>query len=80
MSPRHDEHALCFPGRVGRALPQAPPGNPCASAARARITEVGEILTAGYLRLLARKSRGKASPNGEIPLDISSTQSGHRDP
>lgn len=46
-------------------------------SAGARMAELGEILAAGYSRLLARKSRGKSAQTGESALDFTSTQSGH---
>jgi hypothetical protein len=42
-----------------------------------RLDEISEILSAGLMRLLARKSSKKAPELGEIRLDISPDQSGH---
>lgn len=46
-------------------------------SAGARMAELGEILAAGYSRLLAQKSRGQSVQTGESTLDISNTKSGH---
>jgi hypothetical protein len=53
-------------------LPQpndSPPAN-------ARISELGEILAAGLMRLWAAKSSGKSDKLGESSLDFSVGQSG----
>lgn len=45
-----------------------------------RIAEIGEILAAGLMRELAPKSSPKSLEPGEVLLDFSGHQSGHRAP
>jgi hypothetical protein len=45
-----------------------------------RIEEIAEILTAGLIRLAARKSSQNSAKSGEICLDISADESGHPTP
>jgi hypothetical protein len=45
-------------------------------SAGGRIPELGEILAAGLIRLLGRKSSGKSAEAGEILLDFSAARSG----
>ena len=48
--------------------------------AGAQISEVGEILAAGLVRLLDRKSSEKSQENADNLLDFSATRSGHPTP
>jgi hypothetical protein len=41
------------------------------------ISEIGEILAAGLMRLEARKSSQTSAASGESSLDISPAESGH---
>jgi hypothetical protein len=45
-----------------------------------RIVEIGDILAAGLMRVMALKSSPKSPDSRESSLDISRHQSGHRDP
>jgi hypothetical protein len=42
------------------------------------IAEIGEILAAGLMRVLARKSSQRSAEGGDSSLDISPGESGHR--
>jgi hypothetical protein len=44
---------------------------------QARVAEIGEILAAGLMRALARKSSQIPPSSGETSLDISPAKSGH---
>ena len=44
------------------------------------LTEIGEILAAGFMRALAAKSSPKSSAPGDVSLDFSGIQSGHAPP
>jgi hypothetical protein len=44
------------------------------------LTELGEILAAGLMRLQARKSSGTSAETGESPLHFMVDQSGHANP
>lgn len=44
---------------------------------RERLAEIAEILAAGLMRVLARKSSPISADAGERSLDISATESGH---
>jgi hypothetical protein len=48
--------------------------------AGARISEIGEILGAGLIRLLDRKSSEKSHENPENLLDFPAARSGHPTP
>ena len=41
------------------------------------LTEIAEILAAGLMRLMARKSSPISADIGEVSLDFSATKSGH---
>jgi len=45
-----------------------------------RLVEIAEILAAGLMRVHARKSSPIPATGGDIPLDISATESGHPTP
>jgi hypothetical protein len=45
-----------------------------------RLTEIGEILAEGLMRLRARQSSSLSPDYGESSLDCSAHQSGHDDP
>lgn len=45
-----------------------------------RLTEVAEILAAGLMRVLARKSSSVCADVGDSSLDISPAESGHPNP
>lgn len=47
-----------------------------AGSAQNRIAELGEILAAGVMRVLASKSNQTSLPTGEISLDLGGTRSG----
>jgi hypothetical protein len=47
---------------------------------RDHVVEIAEILAAGLMRVLARKSSGVCTASGESPLDIPATKSGHPTP
>jgi hypothetical protein len=42
-----------------------------------RLADIAEILAAGLMRLIARKSSSLCSPNGETSLDFTAHQSSH---
>jgi hypothetical protein len=44
------------------------------------LTEIAEILAAGLMRVVARKSSPIAADSGETSLDISPAESGHPTP
>lgn len=46
----------------------------------ARIGEIAEILAAGLMRLMARKSSPISADPGESSLDLSAGESGHSSP
>jgi hypothetical protein len=48
------------------------------SEPQVRLTEIGELLAAGLVRVQARKSSGKSRETRENPLDFSGSRSGHR--
>jgi hypothetical protein len=45
-----------------------------------RIAEIAEILAAGLMRLVARKSSEISADPGECSLDLPATESGHPTP
>jgi hypothetical protein len=47
--------------------------------AEPRISELGEILALGLIRLQARMTSDNSTPNGECSLDFARLQSGDRD-
>jgi hypothetical protein len=44
---------------------------------KGRVSEIAEILAAGLMRLMARKSSPISAENGESSLDLSAAESGH---
>ena len=51
--------------------------NPDRMSAAERLTEIGEILAAGLLRLRARQREAESRRSGESSLDFSANQSVH---
>ena len=51
--------------------------NPDRMTAADRLTEIGEILAAGLIRLRARQREAEARQSGESSLDFSADQSVH---
>jgi hypothetical protein len=58
----------------------ANPLHPGHMTAPERLAEIAEILAAGLIRLMARKSTPLSAHCGESSLDCAAHQSGHADP
>ena len=56
------------------------PGPSASISPHARIGEIAEILAAGLMRLMARKSSPISADPGDSSLDFSATESGHSSP
>lgn len=56
-----------------------PRWNAAESPSAQRISEVGDILALGIIRLVTRKSSQNAAKSGETSLDFTRLQSGDRD-
>ena len=61
-------------------LDHTKPGPPASISPHARIGEIAEILAAGLMRLMARKSSPISADPGESSLDLSAAESGHPTP
>ena len=53
------------------------PGSFASSTPKERLGAIADILAAGLMRILARKSSGKSNQTRDCSLDFSATESGH---
>ncbi len=56
------------------------PGSFDSSTSKERLGEIADVLAAGLMRVLARKSSGKSNQTRDCSLDFSATESGHPTP
>ena len=69
------------PGLHRLTVGQIPnPIHPDQLSAKERIAEIGELLARGLVRLHARQSSYKFSPDGDSSLDFTPDQRGHAEP
>jgi hypothetical protein len=66
--------------RISDWLDHTKPGPSASISPHARIGEIAEILAAGLMRLMARKSSPISADPGESSLDLSAAESGHPTP